>query len=132
MLRFLTALLVILSAAAAEAAGVTARVNRDEVALADSLLLTLTVEGSTFGEPQLPDLSAFDVVPRGQSTSVQIINGVTRSSIGYNFMLTPKRVGRHTIGPASISIDGRAYQSQPFTVRVTGSAQARGPGANDG
>ena len=84
----------------------------------DQLLLTLTIEGSRNANPSLPDLSAFEVHPRGQSTQMSFVNGRVTSSVTHSFVLVPKRSGTFTIGPASVELDGRLYSSDPIQIRI--------------
>ena len=85
--------------------GIQATLNHTEASVEDQLLLTLTVEGSRSADPTLPDLSDFDVHPRGQATQMSFINGRVTSSVGYNYVLIPKRTGTITIGAATVELD---------------------------
>ena len=107
---------------AAEGAGITTRVDRDQVTLEDQIQLTITVTGSQRATPDLPDLDAFDVYSRGQATEMRFINGVASASIRFNYILVPKSTGRFVVGPASVTIDGQTYESRPFTLSVLDAA----------
>lgn len=112
------AALLLLAAGSLEAQGIRASVDRTEATIEDQLTLTITVEGSQEARPELPPLPHFQVQPRGQSSQVQIVNGQVSASVSYHYLLLPLRPGTVTVGPASVEIDGRTYQSQPFTVRI--------------
>ncbi len=79
---------------------------------------------------QLPDLGKFHIMGGpNQSSNMQFINGAVSSSITYSYILQPKEIGKFTIGPASIEVNGTAYKSQPVTVEVvksTSKPQSRG------
>ena len=105
------------------AAGITASINRPEAAVEDQILLTVTVEGSRSARPELPDLSAFDVFSRGQSTQMSFVNGRVTSSVSYNYVLVPKQSGSFTIGPATVELDGEIHSSEPIQVRIVGAAE---------
>ena len=108
------------------AQGIRVTIDRTEATVQDQLVLTVTVEGSRNAQPELPDLSDFQVFSRGQSTQFSMINGRSTTSIIYNYILVPRRTGTFTIGPATVLIDGRSYQSRPFRVRIVeASAQPR-------
>ena len=92
----------------------------------DQLILTVVVEGSQTAQPRLPDLSAFEVYPRGQSSQMEVVNGRMSVSIRHNFILAPKQVGTFTVGAATVEIDGETYRSGPFTIRIV-EARARKP-----
>ena len=109
--------------AALWADGIQATINRTEAAVEDQLLLTLTVEGSRSADPTLPDLSDFDVHPRGQSTQMSFVNGRVTSSVSYNYVLIPRRAGRITIGVATVELDGQVYSSEPIEIRIVGAEE---------
>ncbi len=111
-------LLLFLLAAPAFAQGIRVTIDRPEATVRDQLVLAVTIEGSQSARPQLPDLSPFQVVPRGQQSQFNMVNGRTTVSITYNYLLVPKRTGTFTIGPAAVEIDGKTYQSRPFSVRI--------------
>ncbi len=102
----------------AGAASITATINRTEVAVGDRLQLTLTLEGSSAGEIELPDLSAFEVHSQGQSRNIQLINGRMNSSVALNYLLIPTQPGTFTIGSVRTKVDGKAVMTKPITVRV--------------
>lgn len=105
------------------AKGIEATINRNEAAVEDQLLLTLTVEGSRSAQPTMPDLSDFDVYPRGQSTQMSFINGRVTSNVSFNYVLVPKRSGTITIGPATVELDGEVFASKPIQVRIVGAEE---------
>lgn len=115
---------ILLAAQAAQGAGLRANVDRNEAEVGERIVLTLAVEGSASAEPELPDLSPFDVYSRGQSTQVQIVNGRMSTTVAHTYILVPKRTGTFTIGPASVAVEGQTYTSAPVTVRVRKAGQA--------
>ena len=108
----------LLNTAPAYADGITASVDRTEISLQDTLQLTITVNGSKSAQPVLPSMPQFQVQGRGQSTQVHIINGSMSTSGTYTYELFPKQAGTFTIGPATVVIDRKPYQSEPFTIKV--------------
>ncbi len=116
------ALILVLLAGEVWAQGISATIDRNEATVSDQLRLTVTVQGSRQSRPQLPDLSAFDVYSRGQSSQFQLINGRTTSSVVHNYILVPKRTGTFTIGPVKANLDGRVVASKPFSVRIVEAA----------
>ncbi|MEE8368711.1 MAG: BatD family protein, partial [Thermoanaerobaculia bacterium] len=118
-LRRLSGLLLSgLVSAAAFANGISVTVDRDEVTIEDQIALSVTVEGSRDAVPTLPDLSAFEVVSRGQSSRMSFSNGRASSSVVRQYVLIPKSKGTCYIGPATVELDGALYSSKPFQVRV--------------
>lgn len=89
---------------------------------------TMRVEFSVNAEPERgsftpPSFEGFDVVAGpSQSTghTVSFSNG--RQTSSYNstitYILIPQRTGTHTIGAASIIVDGRTYSTTPTLIEV--------------
>ena len=72
--------------------------------------------GSQFAPPNFKDF----IVIAGPSTtsSVQIINGSVSREMGYSYTLQPKKVGKFTIGSASVSANGKVLRSSPISIEV--------------
>ena len=105
--------------ALAQEVSLVAGLDRNEVRLGDRVALTFSVEGSQeAGAPELPPLADFDVAPAGRSTNMQIVNGRMSVAVTHRFILTPKRAGIFTIGPASVKVGGSRYSSKQLTVKV--------------
>ncbi|MCH8208329.1 MAG: protein BatD, partial [Nitrospinae bacterium] len=103
----------------AEDISVSARVNKTDLTLEDSIILSVIVRGAKkSSRPQLPSLTDFRVQSRGTSSSFQIVNGKTTSSITYNYRLTPKNTGTLIIGPVKIELNGKTYSSEPVTLTI--------------
>ncbi|MCH9652062.1 MAG: BatD family protein [Deltaproteobacteria bacterium] len=109
-------------APAAEGQGLKANISRTQATTQDQLLLTLTVSESSGSVPVLPELPDFSVIPRRSSSQVSITNGRRSSSISHNYILVPKRTGTFTIGPATVEISGKTYQSNTIRVRILDAA----------
>jgi hypothetical protein len=118
LLLLISAILVLVSTSSGICAGVkiTATVDKTEATLEDVINLTISIEGAS-GEPKLPAMPDFDMASQGSSSKVQIINGQMSSSVEYNFMLTPKKEGVFTIGPATLEYKGATLSSN--TVKLT-------------
>ncbi len=86
---------------------------------------------------KLPNLSDFDVLmgpSTSQSTSFQIINGVSSQSVSYSYLyvLRAKKEGRFTINPGSITVGGTEYSSNSQSVEVVkGSAKPSTGGVDE-
>jgi len=78
---------------------------------------------------KLPDLSDFDVLmgpSTSQSTSFQLINGVSSQAVSFSYLyiLRAKKEGRFNIGSGTITVDGSEYKSNAQSVEVVkGSAK---------
>ncbi len=114
---------VVLAAGAAEpseALDVRAWVDKTEATLEDQIFLTVSIYGARRlpGEPVLPALPEFSVTKGGTSSRTEIVNGTIRTSVEVTYLLAPRRVGTHTIGPVRIESKGRTFESQPLVVKI--------------
>lgn len=99
-----------------------ASASRNRVAAGEQFQIsfTLNTAGSNF---KAPSLSEFDVYSGpNQSTSMQFINGNVSQSISYSFIVAAKKEGKFTIGPASITVNGKKVETKPLTIEVSKSA----------
>ena len=116
MKSVLRTFLIVLALSSLEAhAALTASVDRDPVAVDESLTLTVISDSKVDGQPDFSILSPyFEVLNQSSSSSVQYANGAVSRSITWQVGLIPKREGKIQI-PA-FEIDGES--SQPFVVTV--------------
>lgn len=113
----------------AQEISISATVDRNVVGLDDQMVLQVEISGSSYSipEPNLPNLSDFRVYSSGRSQNISIINGRVSSSIIFSYTLAPLRKGKFTIGPVSITHQGKTYQTLPFEVEVTSPSAAPPP-----
>ncbi len=124
----LATLLVLALPALAGAQSIRATVDRNQAAVDDQIVLTLTLEGAGDAEPRLPDLPDFEVLFRGRAEQFRFADGRASSSTTYTYLLIPRRAGRLPVGAASIEVDGRVVSSRPFEVLVAESSEELAPG----
>ena len=119
-------LLLLLCAENAHALSIVAKVDKTEATLQDQIILTLSIEGTRrrTGKPSIPSSPAFDLISRGSSTRMQIINGQVSSSVDYNYLLLPKKTGTFKIGPATVTHQGKTIASKAITLKI-GSAKSQ-------
>ncbi len=97
------------------------------------LAFTLNAKGQNL---KLPELSDFEVLmgpSTSQSSSFQIINGVSSQSVSFSYLyvLRAKKEGRFTINAASVNVDGQLYTSNSLLIEVVkGSAKPSGGGVD--
>ncbi len=66
-----------------------------------------------------PGFSGFKILSGpNQSTSMQIVNGRTNSSITYSYWLVAPEMGEFTIESASAVFMGKTYETDPVTIKV--------------
>ena len=127
----LISLFLLICAEKAQAISLIAKVDKTEATPQDQIILTLSVEGTQrIGKPQLPPMPAFDVMSRGSSTRMQIINGDITSAVDYNYILIPKKAGIFKIGPATLHYKGQTVSSNQITLKIT-SADTKPKSAKD-
>lgn len=99
----------------------TAGVDKNTVALDDTVQYTLKVEGQSGSVPRpaLPNFTNLRVVSQWQSSNISILNGQTSSSVSFTYVLSPEKTGPAHIGSASITIDGKTHTTEPISITVT-------------
>jgi len=110
-------MLAALLPAALARAGATATIDRDHLALDETLTLIITRDSSSFfSDPDLAPLAKdFKVMGNSHSSSTQIINGQMSASVEWRVALAPKRTGRLWIPPLNVGGDTTA----PLSVTVS-------------
>jgi BatD DUF11 like domain len=106
----------------------TASVDKNVVEMGEQFELTFELNGSkgggNFRPPAFTDFIALS--GPNQMSNMQFINGAMSVSTSYGYVLQPRGEGKFTIGPASITVDGKQMQTQPITIEVRkGSVQQR-------
>ena len=102
--------------------------DRPVIELGRQALLTVAVNGASgFVEPVMPEVEGLDLIPRGRTQSVQIINMKVKSSKIFGYAVEPSKVGEFTIGPAQIERRGKTYKSGTVKLTVLESGQASKP-----
>jgi len=108
----------------------TTNLSRDEIGKNENLRVEfkMNVNGDNFTPPEFKDFT----VVGGPSTSIsqQWINGRGSMSKSFTYFLRPNRMGKITIGQASMSYDGMDYTTSNTTVNVTDAIQQSQQGGN--
>ena len=117
-IRGMLLMLLIACAATGQAhADIRASLDTSQLAVGDTVQLTLEHDGRTSGQPDLAPLQQdFDILGTSSSTSIELINGSASEKTQVVLTLAPKVAGRLTI-PALVW-DGQ--RSQPLSLTVTG------------
>jgi hypothetical protein len=84
------------------------------------LVYSVNDNGSDLRVPDLPDFQILMGPTTSHSSSMQIINGQVSRNANYSFtyILRADKTGSYTIPPATISIDGKTYESNSLTIEV--------------
>jgi hypothetical protein len=110
-----------------QAQSFVATVDNNKVAENERFELRFTFEGKNlnalknFNPPSLKDFRVLS--GPNQSTSMQIINGVSSSSLTLSYILMPNTTGAYTIGSASIQYEEKTYTTDPIKVTIVKGSQ---------
>jgi len=127
MIRKLFLLFLIIYSTINFAQSFVATVDNNKVAENDRFQLEFTFDGKNlnalkqFNPPSLKDFRVLS--GPNQSTSMQIINGVSSSSLSLSYILMPNTTGSFTIGSASIQYDGQTLTSSPIKITILKGSQ---------
>ena len=111
-------LLVTLQAGAARAANVSASVDKTRIAGGESLALTVSVDGGK-GNVNVGGIRDFKVIPRGTSSSINIVNGSMSSRTDYAYTLIPLKKGPLVIPPLPVTVDNKTVYTEMIPVEVS-------------
>ena len=103
-----------------DAATFTASLDRDTIALGESATLSLTFEdGSPRNVPLPPNVAGLQIAYVGPSSQFSFVNGETKSTVTYNFTLTPRQAGDFVIPALQAQVNGQIMTNQPLKLTVT-------------
>jgi hypothetical protein len=106
--------------------GIELSLSQPEIQLGAQAILNVTVTGQALNsDPILPEVEGLDIVFRGRSQNVQIVNMNVRSSKMFRYVVLPSRTGLFTIGPARLEHGGTSYESNTVTLNVVEAQQTQ-------
>ena len=100
---------------------IQAEVDKVKVTTDDQITYKLNIvsDKDNPSYPQLPDFKGFGVLSQAQSTTVSFQKGQEDVFMTYVYILVPTAVGKFTIGPSSVKINGKVYSTRSFDIEVT-------------
>ena len=126
--RFFLLTFLICGASCSASAAVTASLDRNQIALGETVRLQLQHDGSADSQPDIGALKRdFDVLGTSRGSSVQFINGNTSSQTQISLVLAPKHDGKIVIPP--LQWDGQQSAALELTVTSGGAPQGTVPNA---
>lgn len=128
----ITHLLFPISQVFASDISVSARVDKSELSIDDTLTLTIVIEGETrsLPSPELPVMSGFRTYSSSRSQNISIVNGEIFASTTFRYILVPQQIGKLTIEPVQIAYKGKIYETDPIEIEVTaGTGRRAAPAA---
>lgn len=131
MLSMVGILLALVCAPVSHAVQVSARVDRNQMALGDTLTYSIVVSSEdsvSVSEPSLPPLEGFELLNAWTSSESRSLfaNGVfqVEQIKNFNYMLAPLKPGELRIDPASINVNGQVKQTNSINIKVLPQGQA--------
>ncbi len=99
---------------------VTVKLHQNRTSLEEPVTLMIRIEGSREAPEVVPEESSEVILtPRGQSTSVQIINGVQSMHQDLYYAVFPQREGTLTIPPLELRFpSGARVRTEPLSLEV--------------
>jgi uncharacterized membrane protein len=133
--RFFIFLTALLGAGATQAQTVSFTASAPRIVTvgeAFRVTFTLNAEPETFNAPDFGSFTVLAGPSRSTSTSVQIINGKTSYSRSASmvYILQANQEGAINIGAAEATVEGKTYQTKPFSVQVEAGGSAPQSGGN--
>lgn len=94
--------------------------DRTEATTADAVRMVVSLDGTqnSAESPMIMGLDDFHISSGGTSKRIEIVNGKKSSKIEYSYYIQPKTAGVFIIGPASIKIRDKTYESNTVSLTV--------------
>lgn len=108
------------------AAEIQAQLDRESVPAGNGALLTIRIEGRA-EQPVIPEVPNLIVNPRGQSTQMQVVNGMTSVTTTYTYAVGSNTPGDYMIPAIEATVGGQKVASLPIKLKVLDSAAAQPP-----
>lgn len=106
----------------AEEAQVRASVDRTRVAVGESIQLKVTITGED-GEVDVSPIQDFEILSRGSSTNINMVNGQFSRENSYIYTLMPSKSGQMTVPPLPVRTNGKTLRTEAIKVTVTQSSE---------
>ncbi|MBW1779450.1 MAG: protein BatD [Deltaproteobacteria bacterium] len=99
---------------------ITILVEPQQIKLGDAAVLAVHITGESSGRPSIPSVEGLRIVPMGQSSQYQSINGKVSAIASYLFQVEPEREGEFNLPPVTARVNGQVKKSEPARLRVSG------------
>ena len=97
----------------------SASIDNKQVPVGEVFEIKFTLENGQGTNFRPPVFSEFNVVSGpNRMNSMTIVNGSSRSSESYSYVLQGKKEGVFTISPASIEVNRKTYQTPPLSISI--------------
>ncbi len=122
-------LLALALARIAEAQGIAARLDRDEICLGEQAMLSVEVQNVSEVSPPPISLDGFEVINLASTKSKDWGSGKLTTTFTFHYLLRPQAVGTFPLPPIVLDLGGKTLSSQPLTLTVR--PQPRGARAGE-
>ena len=109
---------LIFRAATAEAASLTASLDRDVITLGETANMSLAIVGGQSKNLPTPQVMGLRIAQSGSSQNVSIINGAMTSTVTVTYSVTPQRAGEFTIPALTADVNGQRLSTEPLHLTV--------------
>ena len=104
---------------------VEATVDSNDAIYNQAFVFRITINGAqNVSPPSLYDIDGFDVSYLGPDTQVSFVNGRMSASISHRYRVVPLRVGELTLGPFTVDVQGKSYETKAVPIHVAAAAAA--------
>lgn len=112
----------------AENISISAEVDKNVVTLDDTIMFQVSVSGdiNNIPPPQLPDMRVFTIHSAGKAYNMSVVDGNASATLVYNYALSPRTTGKHTIGSVVLTYKGATYRTNPIEVEVVSQGSPTG------
>lgn len=115
---------------------VSASISETSVFTGERISFSVEISGSfnNVSRPELPEFKGFRLLSSNPSTSrsYSFVNGESSTTYTYSYYLIAQEQGSYQIPPATITIDGDSYETDPIGVQVIDrNESAKDPSASE-
>lgn len=100
---------------------VKSSVDKNKLSQNATLILKIEITGVFQDSPEikLPDLkNDFEIFSSGQSQSISIRDKQKKQAVVFEYVLSPKKTGKITIGEVKMNYRGKIYKTLPIDIEV--------------
>ena len=117
---------------AAFAASFTASLDRDSIAVGESVTLSLAFEGAQPRTIPMPSVPGLQITQAGTSQFVNVVNGAMTATVTVTFNVTATQAGEFTIPALTADVSGQSLTSSPLKLSVAAAAAPTADAVNSG
>lgn len=107
---------------------VTAKFDKRTLRVNEELHLNIQILDAkgNIQAPKLPPFKGFDVFYTGRASKHSFVNGVSSSTVEFNYVLVPKTAGRYTLESIEVLVGSEKFHTEPVDIEVMAGSQPSG------